>query len=102
MLSSSMKREPIVEAVHAALAAIDAVEAAWIGGSAAFGRADELSDIDVAVVVPDEAVPRTFDAVEAALEGLGGIAAVWRVPAEGGFEIAQRFYRLDGAPEWLM
>jgi len=102
MLSSGMKREPIVEAVHAALAAVDAVEGAWIGGSDAFGRADDLSDIDVAVVVPEESVAHTFDAVEAALERLGGIAAVWRVPLEGGFEIAQRFYRLHGAPEWLM
>jgi hypothetical protein len=53
-----VRREQVVEILRAALEPLAFVNAAWLGGSDAFGRADELSDVEVAA---------TFGAVEAAL-----------------------------------
>ena len=39
---------------------LDPVDAAWQGGSAAFGSEDELSDIDALAVVADDAVDAVF------------------------------------------
>ena len=60
-----MRREQVVEVLRAALEPLASVNAAWLGGSDAFGRADELSDVDLQVDVDDGQVA-AFGAVEAA------------------------------------
>ena len=62
-----MRRQQVVEVLRAALEPLAFVNAAWLGGSDAFGRADELSDVDLEVDVDDGQVAATFGAVEAAL-----------------------------------
>ena len=62
-----MRREQVVEVLREALLPLSYVNAAWLGGSDAFGRADELSDVDLQVDVDDGRVAATFGAVEAAL-----------------------------------
>lgn len=90
---------PIAVLQHA-LQASAAVDAAWEGGSAAFGRVDELSDIDVVAVVADDAIEPTFKQVEVALEDLSPIVLRYETPATTGF--SQRFYRLRDAGEFLV
>ena len=51
-----MRREQVVEVLRAALEPLAFVNAAWLGGSDAFGRADELSFVadldDLAAKLP--------------------------------------------------
>lgn len=76
--------------------------AAWEGGSAAFKRADEWSDLDLCVIVEDARVADAFAAVEAELRALGPISDQYNVPEPAWHGHSQRFYRLQGAPPWLM
>jgi hypothetical protein len=93
-------RPALIAVLQGALQGIDAVDAAWEGGSAAFASDDGLSDVDAVAVVADDAVESTFAAVEAALHALSPIALRYDVPATAGF--AQKFYRLRDAGEFLV
>lgn len=79
-------------AVIRALEACDDALAAWEAGSAAFGRADLASDLDVAVIATDDpgAGARVLDAVEEALRDLTDLAS-WDVGASA-FGV-QRFWQ---------
>jgi predicted nucleotidyltransferase len=97
-----VNREAILHALVAALEPLPFVDAMWEGGAAAFDRLDEWSDIDLYVVSADDKVEETLRTVEAALGALSPIRRkyepVW--PAESG--IAQAFYRLEDASEYLL
>lgn len=93
-------RRQLLDALRHALEADAAVLAAWEGGSAAFGRADDLSDVDVIAVVADDAVDAVFAHVEAALQALSPVTLRVLMPTPAGF--AQRFYRLRDAGEFLV
>jgi predicted nucleotidyltransferase len=97
---STITRSQLVGALQHALQEMDAVDAAWEGGSAAFDGDDALSDVDAVLVVADDAVESTFARVEAALQTLSPIALRYDVPGTVGF--AQRFYRLRDAGEFLV
>jgi hypothetical protein len=55
-----VRREQVIELLHGALLPLARVNAAWLGGSDAYGRADELSDVDLQVDVDDGHVAATF------------------------------------------
>lgn len=93
-------RQTLVATLRAAVAQIPDVDAAWEGGSSAFQRLDEFSDIDLVMVVADTAMQACFQAVEAALATLSPIALRYDVPATVGY--SQAFYRLRDAPEFLV
>ena len=77
--------------------------AAWEGGSAAFGRADEFSDLDLQVLVEDGSVEAALDLVEDVLVTLGGISHRHRLPEPTSHGHTQVFYRLaEGAPYFLV
>lgn len=98
-----LTRQPIVDAIQAALKPLAHVRAAFLAGSEAFGRADRWSDIDVNCVTPLAEVDRNFNAVEAALGRLSPIALKLVMPPSGLWpELAQRFYRLRDTDEFLM
>jgi hypothetical protein len=96
-----MERQQLLTRLRAAVEPFPWIEAAWAGGSDAFGRADERSDIDLQVLVPAERADEVFVLVEQAL-GHYGISAVWRVPEPAWHGHRQRFYQLQGLPETLM
>jgi hypothetical protein len=79
--------------------------AAFEGGSAATGRADAFSDIDLCVVADAAADPALndalFAAIEAALQSIAPLSHVWPVadPPWPGF--AQKFYFLQGSPRFF-
>jgi hypothetical protein len=97
---ATITRSQLVAALQQALLGIDVVDAAWEGGSAAFGGEDALSDVDTVAVVADDAVDVTFTQVEAALQALSPIALRYDVPNTAGF--AQKFYRLRDGGEFLV
>jgi hypothetical protein len=86
--------------MHGALLPLAWVNAAWLGGSDAFGRADELSDVDLQVDVDDGHVAATFAAVEAALAAASPIVARLVMPMPTWHGHAQRFYRLRDTSEF--
>ena len=94
----TVTRSQLLRVLHQVLLRIDAVDAAWEGGSAAFGSEDELSDIDVVAVVADDAIESTFTQVEAALHSLSPVTLRYDVPGTVGF--VQKFYRLRDAGEF--
>ncbi len=85
-------RSALVDALRRSLARQSAIDAAWEGGSAAFDRADEWSDVDAVAVVADDAVEAVFAQAEADLEALSPIDLRYDPPVVQGY--AQRFYRL--------
>lgn len=98
-----LDRSAVRDALARRLASTPEALAAYLGGSDGFGRADELSDLDLVVVCEAGAEPAIFAAAEAELAALGGIAGVWRVPTPAWHGMEQAFYALrEAAPELLV
>jgi predicted nucleotidyltransferase len=95
-----LTRPALIHALRQALSSLPQVDAAWEGGSAAFGTEDDLSDIDAVAVVADDALEATWGGVEAALGALSPVALRYDVPDTRGY--AQRFYRLRDAGEFTV
>ena len=90
-------------AVIAALEQCDVAVAAWEAGSAAFGRADESSDLDVAVLCDPDAGGEVLDAIEQHLRELDPRLVRWDV-GRSTFGV-QRFWRPAvgvAEPGWCM
>lgn len=99
---TALTRQHLVELVQRVLQPLPFVHALWEGGSVAFGRADAFSDADLQACVDDDKVAETFAALEAELEKVLGIEAVFSVPEPAWHGHAQRFYRFEGREPWLM
>ncbi len=95
-------RQEILDALTSALEPLPFVDAMWEGGAAAFDRLDKWSDIDLYVVAADDRVAETFRAIEETLARLSPIQRKYEPtwPPESG--IAQAFYRLKRASEYLL
>ena len=100
MTADNVTRSQLIATLRSALHALDLVDAAWEGGSAAFGSDDELSDIDVVGVVADDAIDAVFAHVESALNALSPVTLRHAPALTPGF--SQRFYRLRDAGEFLV
>jgi hypothetical protein len=81
-----LTRAEIAGAVQQTLEPQPFVHALWEGGSAAFGRLDEMSDLDLVIDADD-------DKVEAVISLLDGLFAGLQTNGEPGAGIARR-YRL--------
>jgi hypothetical protein len=75
--------------------------AAFEGGSAATGRLDAYSDIDLCVVADASLNDALFAALEEALQAIGAINHVWNVADAPWPGFAQKFYFLDGSPPFF-
>ena len=95
-----VSRDRLIDLLRATLQETNGVDAAWEGGSAAFGSDDALSDVDVVAVVSDDAVDVTFAGIESALDALSPVTLRHDVTGTVGF--AQKFYRLRDAGEFLV
>ncbi|MBC8144677.1 MAG: nucleotidyltransferase domain-containing protein, partial [bacterium] len=95
-------RETLIENLTRSLRASDSARAAWLGGSDATGRTDRWSDIDIAVVVEDDAVEETFVRVEHSLAELSPISIRMRIPQPTWHGFDQSFYQLRDAEPTLM
>ncbi|MCW4052007.1 MAG: hypothetical protein NWE78_02205 [Candidatus Bathyarchaeota archaeon] len=92
----------VIQKLVDVLQPLDYVIAFWEGGAPGFSRTDEWSDIDIYVVVDDEKVAQTFQAVELALKSLSPIQQKYEVKQSGWPGVSQAFYRLKNASEYLI
>lgn len=97
-----LKREEILKCIVASIEPLDYVYAAWQCGSAAFGRVDEWSDIDIAVDVEDDKVREIFNVTDKALETLSPIESTYECSqpmSEGAY---QKVYKLKDVSKFLI
>ncbi len=95
-------RPRLIAMLREHLERLDCVRAAWLGGSEANGRTDRWSDIDLVIIVEDDAVDRTIDACKAAVSKLAPIALELRLPMPTWHGHDQVFLQLEGVPDWCM
>jgi len=94
-------RQSVTKAIVDALEGLDGARALWDQGAASFGRVDRFSDIDLCLIVEDDAVEDAFEAVEEALRRGFGITDKYRVPEPTWHGHSQCFYWLKGASPFL-
>ena len=96
MVINQSMRDRISRAICEALRPLPVVLAAWEGGSAAFGAVDGYSDIDLNVLVDNDAASDAlYAAAEASLETVSPIIASHFVPPG-------RYYKLQDGGEFLL
>ncbi|MEM7307554.1 MAG: nucleotidyltransferase domain-containing protein [Planctomycetota bacterium] len=98
----SLGRGEILNALEGALRPLDFVHALWEGGSAAFGRADAYSDVDLHTIVDDEHVEELFARVDDTLAALSPIERRWRLSEPTWHGHSQCFYRLRDAGPYVL
>src|SRR4051812_10513336 len=96
-----MNRLELRSALHDRLVNCDDVLAMWEAGSAAFGRADERSDLDIGLLARAGSIDRIWQAVEHGLDDVGGFSIRWENPVHIFKGMTQRIYRPTRAPRWL-
>ncbi len=97
-----LPRNEIIERLASELPLDGAIRGAWLGGSDATGRTDELSDIDLMLIVRPGAIETAADVVEQSLLQLSPIRCKLRMPMPSWHGCHQCFYQLQLAPEHLM
>jgi hypothetical protein len=99
----TVSRTDILTALHRSLEAEPRALALWEGGSTAFGRADDLSDLDLHVLCEDDDVESILEVVHDALVRLSPLAVERRLPEPTWHGHAQVFYLLrDASPYWMV
>ena len=94
-------REELIGLIKDGLGEPSWLVAAWLGGSDATGRVDRFSDVDLQLVVGDDAIEKAFSAIESILGGPSGIDHYWRVAEPTWHGHAQAVFRPRGAPGHL-
>jgi hypothetical protein len=97
-----LTRSALIATVRAALEPQPWAHCLWEGGSTAFARNDQWSDVDLQCEVDDDRVADTFAAVEAALAAVAETSLCFKVPEPAWHGHSQRFYRFANAEPWLM
>lgn len=97
-----LNRDQVIDSLGASLPAYECIRAAWLGGSDANGRTDELSDVGLFLVVEPGGVEEAAALLEQNLESLSPIRLRYRLPMPTWHGFHQAFYQLRDAPEHLM
>jgi predicted nucleotidyltransferase len=95
-------RQILLAKIVSTLEPLDFVLSLWQGGSQAHGYTDEWSDLDVAVIVEDNFVQKTFDIVETALAEIAEIELKYRIPEPTWHGHSQCFWRLKQTSPFLL
>ena len=101
-MAQPLARTDIVAALRRAAEPLPFVVAMWEGGSAAWARADALSDLDLQLLVDDDHVGDALRACEDALVALSTIELRFEVPQPTWHGHDQVFYQLADAGEFLL
>lgn len=97
-----LTRRAIIDHLTITLAESDDIRAAWLGGSDAFNRADDLSDVDIFILVRRGRVEPAAAHFQRSVEQISPIAINLRLPMPTWHGFNQAFYQLTNAPEHLM
>lgn len=97
--SNPLTRAALIAHLHERFQAEPHVLAAWLGGSDASGRVDRYSDIDLQLIVIDEARDRVFDELHRFCRELAPIEVSHRLPEPTWHGFGQEFLRLVGCDE---
>jgi predicted nucleotidyltransferase len=98
----SISREAVIARLVASLEPLDQVLVVWEGGSAAFDRLDEFSDIDLYIKVKRGTTAKVLETVEESLRSLTPIEIRY-VPTDLPWPgVSQIFYRLEGTSPFLL
>ncbi len=97
-----LTRQEIIKALDEGLRPNEDVRVAWIGGSDANGREDELSDVDLFVLAAKGKTETAAAAIESIVSRLSPIRIRFRLPMPTWHGFHQAFYQLENAPEHLM
>lgn len=97
-----IKKEEIIKRLTEKLEPMEYINAMWEGGSEAFGRTDEWSDIDLGVDVKDKKVEEAFVKIEEVLNGISPIKIKYRLPDPTWHGNPQSFYLLEDTSPFLM
>lgn len=92
-----LTRAQIIDGLRRAIEPIPEIVAMALGGSRAFGRDDDLSDVDVQLIVEPGFVADAFAASERGLAAMSPIVARLQVPEPAWHGHSQRFYQLRDA-----
>ncbi len=95
-------RDKIIRLLAGELSRHEEVLACFEGGSAAFGRADEYSDIDYQIVVRDDFAEQAAAIVEQALRRCAPIVDKYILPQPAWHGQWQCHYRLEGVSPYLL
>jgi hypothetical protein len=96
-----MTRQDIRDRLQTRLARCTSVLAAWEAGSAAFGRDDDYSDLDLGVLAKTGSNTEVWSVVDRAFEEMGGLAFRWNEPNPVFSGIDKRIFRPRGARQWF-
>lgn len=101
-MEESPLRAKLIQAILEGIAPLDHVLACWEQGSTAMGRADQLSDIDLQVLVKDGTVEATKERIEQALSATQPLDLRWEVPLPTFHGHWQAFYRFQDVSPLLL
>lgn len=99
---TSITKETILNILKTNLEPLDYVNAMWEGGAAAWGRADQWSDIDLLIDVADDKVDETITTCEQALLTLSPIDLRYDIPMPSWHGHNQVFWRLKNTSPYLL
>lgn len=98
-----LSRDEIIAHLAKHLEADPLFLAGWLAGSDANGRADDISDVDLMLIVENGNIEAGMARVEEIVAMLSPIKAKYRMPpATGPLAFPQQFLQLENAPEDLM
>lgn len=99
---ADISRADLLGAIASTLEPLDFVLALWQGGSESHGYTDEWSDLDLRVLVEDDRVLDTFDALETGLQQISAIRLRYRLPEPIWHGHSQCFYQLEQTNPFLL
>lgn len=97
-----IERKEIIDKLINDLEQVDFVNAMWEGGSEAFDRTDEWSDIDLGVDVKDDHTEEAFTKIEEVLNSISPVKIKYRLPDPTWHGNPQAFYLLKNTSPFLL
>lgn len=100
-LDKKYDRVEVIELLKPFLESQDFILAVWEAGSAATGYLDDVSDLDVSIIVQDDKVEETFQQLHTFLSTQFGILSHYRVPEPTWHGFSQTFYQINHVHEFF-
>ena len=96
-----MSRILVRDTLRDHLASCKSVLAMWEAGSAAFGRVDDFSDLDIGLLCRQGTNEEVWALVDSACDALGGVTLRWNDLSQPIRDEDTRVFRLRSASRWL-